>query len=123
MGILVGVNDIDRLLRMRGQRRLQIKNKLTDYITEYPFDKRGVKLQFLESINIMGEEKPWEEYKVLLKIPKIKEDSEYLGSALEAVGKFMKDMKACKDCYETIGIQEIECGLGNYYFVLIYLIN
>ena len=51
MGILVGSNEIRRLLNMRGNKRLGIKNDITEQILEQGKELNGLKVKYLETRN------------------------------------------------------------------------
>lgn len=124
MGTLVSSNNIARLLKMKGIKRLQVKDEVTECILGFPYDKSTggiVKLQFLESRNFEGPGGKWNEYNALFRIEKIKESAAYMGAVFEALSHLMKGL--CQLENDGFGIQEVECGLADYYYVLIYIIK
>lgn len=121
MGIQVSSN-ISRLLRMKGQKRLDVRDQVTQKVLDFDYTKSpGLSLRFLEARNRQGEEGGWTEYNILYEIKKISETPGYLAYVFEllyrSVGTLLKDLPV-----ESMGIQEVECGLSEYY-VLIYIIS
>lgn len=119
-----GGNNITRLLRMRGKKRLGVKNHMTDWILEEPYYlQTGINLRFLESKRMVTETGEWEEYSVLYEVKKIKESPQYLSEVLKIIGQLLDRIGKSNLEIESMGIQEVECGLSDYYYVLIYIIN
>lgn len=108
---------------MRGKKRLGVKNLITERILERSYDSRntGVDLRFLESRKLETDYGSWEEYSVLYEIKKEMECPFYLSQSLEHLSEFLCEIGRLN--VESVGIQEIECGLSDYYYVLIYIIN
>lgn len=115
MGTLASSNDIDKLLRMKGSKRLQVRDEVTEKILELP--PGVIDLQFLESKRFSG----WNEYNALFRIKKIKESAPYFEVIFGSLSRLMKDLSDIEN--DGLGIQEVECGLPDYYYVLIYIIK
>lgn len=121
MGILVGSNEIRRLLNMRGNKRLGIKNDITEQILEQGKELNGLKVKFLESRNKETNSGSWTEYNVLLEVLKLDENNvEYLSSIFSMLSSLLKNLKHL-DNIDSIGIQEVDCSLPKYYYFLIYI--
>ena len=121
MGIQVSSN-IGRLLQMRGQKRLGVKDQVTERILDFDYTKSpGLSLRFLETRNKETEEGSWTEYNVLYEIKKISETPQYMNHIFEllyrSIGNVLRDLEV-----DSMGLQEVECGLSEYY-VLIYIIS
>lgn len=121
MGILVGSNEIRRLLNMRGNKRLGIKNDITEQILEHGKELTGLKVKFLESRNKETNSGSWTEYNILLEVLKLDENNvEYLSSIFGMLSSLLKNLKHL-DNIDSIGIQEVDCSLPKYYYFLIYI--
>lgn len=121
MDIRVG-NNIERLLKMKGKRRLGVKGEIADAIQSIPWDKfPGADLKFIESQAIETEHGQWEEFSLLIEIKKVIENPQWLRhifNVLDIIGQSLVSLNV-----DRMGIQQVECGLPNYYYVLIYIIN
>ena len=121
MDIRVG-NNIERLLRMKGKRRLGVKGVVADTIQSIPWDKfPGADLKFIESRAVDTEYGQWEEFNLLIEIKKVIESPRWLShvfNILDVIGQSLKDLNV-----DRMGIQQVECGLPGYYYVLIYIID
>lgn len=121
MGTQVSSN-ISRLLKMRGQKRLEVRDLVTERILGFDYNTSpGLSLKFLETRNKESEGGSWTEYSVLYEIKKITETPHYMAHVFEllfrSVGLLLKDIQV-----DSMGLQEVECGLSEYY-VLIYIIS
>lgn len=124
MGILAEGSEIRRLLNMRGNKRLGIKNNLTAEILESckSLESQGImRLKFLESGQMETDNGSWINYNILLETLKLEENNlEYLGTMIGTVGNFIKGLRSVKGI-DRSGIQEVECGLPKYYYFLIFI--
>ena len=124
MGTLASSNNIARLLRMKGNKRLQIRDEITEGIIRFPYELRTggmIDLQFLESRSFESDYGQWNEYSALFKIRKINESAPYIGAMFETMSYLSKTLGLLKN--DGFGIQEVECGLPDYYYILIYIIR
>ena len=122
MEVLVGSNEIRRLLNMRGNKRLGIRNNITSEILKIcKLLEGGLKLKFLESKYKETDNGSWVDYYILLEALKLEENNiEYLGSIFTIIGEFIKKFRLFSEIDYT-GIQEVECGLPKFYYFLIYI--
>ena len=80
-----------------------------------------VKLKFLESQLKSSAAGNWVEIKVLLEIDKLSETNPlYFCNILNELYQTLKFLGDRKDI-DDIGIQEMECGMAKYYYLLIYI--
>lgn len=106
---------------MRGIKRLLIKNEITDKLLQLPYLSLSgglFTLKFLESVDLGT----WEEYYVLLEIKKIEESPEYLAEVFKSMKMFMNELHKELPEITSLGIQDMDCGLSNYY-ILFYIIK
>ena len=61
------------------------------------------------------------EYNVLLEIQKREETARYLSFAFENLSNLVKSLSGLN--IESIGIDEVDCGESDYYYVLIYILS
>lgn len=121
MGIQVDSKISDYLGR-KGKARLEVKNSITRAIFNLdPEMFPGIKLRFLETRYKKEVSGSWVEYNVLLEIRKYQDTSEYLSFILKNLGKLLKSIDNIG--IDSIGIQEVECGLPDYYYLLIYILS
>lgn len=121
MGIQVDSKISDYLGR-KGKARLEVKNNITKAIFNLdPEMFPGIKLRFLETRSKEEVSGSWIEYNVLLEIKKYQDTSEYLSFILKNLGKLLKSIDNIG--IDSIGIQEVECGLPDYYYLLIYILS
>lgn len=114
---------IAELLRMKGRSRLAVKNSITQSLMNLdPELIPGIRLKFLESTNCNEENGNWANIYALIEIDKFQETAEYISYAMEGLGKLIKTCSIHTDI-DSIGIQEMECGLPKYYYVLIYILS
>ena len=88
MGTLASSNNIARLLRMKGNKRLQIRDEITEGIIRFPYELSTggmIDLQFLESRSFESVYGQWHEYSALFKIRKINESAPYIGTMFETM--------------------------------------
>ena len=114
---------IAELLRMKGRSRLAVKNNITQSLMSLdPELIPGIRLKFLESKNYNEENGNWVNIYALIEIDKFAETAEYLSYAMKSLGKIIKTCSSYENI-DSIGIQEMECGLPKYYYVLIYILS
>ena len=111
------------LLRMKGRSRLAVKNNITQSLMNLdPELIPGVRLKFLESINCNEACGNWANIYALIEIDKFQETAEYISYAMKGLGKLIKTCSIHTNI-DSLGIQEVECGLPKYYYVLIYILS
>ena len=122
-------SEISRLLRMKGVKRLGVKNEFTERILEM-FNLKavpGIRLKFLETIHRETDYGSWDEYKILLEALKLEEHNlEYLGVMMgnvhRAIQVNLRETGIVKQGEDVdVGLQEVECSIPNYYYFLIYI--
>lgn len=114
---------IDQLLSLKGKTRLEVKSKISQKILEFDFtDTPGISLRFLETKKKVEEFGSWNEFNILLEIPKLEETSNYLGYVILELSKFIKRLGLGLNI-DSIGIQEINCSNPNYYYILLYILS
>lgn len=117
-----GGSKISGLLRMKGLSRLEVRNEITKAILELnPELTPGINLKFLESKKRNTDNGSWVEYNVLLEIQKREETARYLSFAFENLSNLVKSLSDLN--IESIGIDEMDCGESDYYYVLIYILS
>lgn len=113
---------ISRLLRMKGLSRLEVRNEITKAILELnPELTPGINLKFIENKKKNTDNGSWVEYNVLLEIQKREETVRYLRFAFENLSNLIKSLSGLN--IESIGIDEVDCGESDYYYVLIYILS
>lgn len=121
MGIQVDSKIADYLAK-KGKARLAVKDDITKAIFNLdPEMFPGIRLRFLESSQKSEINGSWVEYNVLLEVEKYQDTTEYLSFILKNLGKLLKSINNLK--IDSIGIQEVECGLPDYYYILIYILS
>ena len=114
---------IAELLRMKGRSRLAVKNNITQSLMNLdPELTPGVRLKFLESTHYDEDNGSWTNIYALIEIDKFQETADYLSYALKGLGKLIKTCSIYTEI-DSMGIQEMECGLPKYYYVLIYILS
>lgn len=125
MGILVdssSCREIQRILRLRGDRRLMVENEITDTILgQSEADTPGLRLKFLESRKRSLEDGDWNEYFVLYKMKKWVETAGYLEYIFSCLSKLLGKLKDLP-C-DSIGLQEVDCSEPGSYYILIYILS
>lgn len=109
---------IPRLLKMKGQRRIVIKDdplseKILRAVTP------GIDLIFLESKIKEGVDNKWLEYSVLLGSRKTGNPWEDTVTLLDSVSQWMNGFED----YPEIGIQEVDTTRSGYNYILMYIIG
>lgn len=114
---------ISDLLSMKGRSRLAVKNNITQSLMSLdPESVPGIRLKFLESQNHDEDSGTWANIYALFEIDKFQESTEYLNYVMKGLGKLIKT--TCNQSnIDAIGIQEMECGLPNYYYILFYILS
>ncbi len=126
MGILVdssSCREIQRILRLRGDRRLEVENIVTEKILSLSeADTPGLRLKFLESRERRAlEGGTWTEYFVLYKMKKWVETAKYLEYVFSCLSKLMGELRGLP--IDSIGLQEVDCSEPESYYVLIYILS
>lgn len=126
MEVRVDSKKISGLLRLKGEERLMVRDEVTAGIhatISKISGKLPIRLAFLNSVK----RETWVEYGLLLEIPKAEEHIKYLSYEFEEIGKFLKILEDTLDYENTkidsVGIEEVETGLPNYYYILIYMLK
>lgn len=117
-------NNIKRLLGLKGNKRLEVENSLTQKILEYEYEDRtpGIKLRFLETKNKKREYGEWIYYNILFEAYKYKDNPEYLSHIFSSISKIIKTWENYSNI-DVIGIQEVDCEETDYYYILIYILS
>lgn len=120
-----GFNNIARLLKMKGIKRLEISNSLTDKILGYNYSEEtpGIRLKFLETRKNDEECGEWVNYNVLIEADKYKDTPEYLKHVLSSVSKIVGTWEDETKLIDVVGIQEIDSGESDYYYILLYILG
>jgi hypothetical protein len=121
----ISSHNISRLLSMKGRKRLQVKDDFTEFLLEYDYNKglRGTgDLVFLQSRDVKGDLDHWTEYDILIGIKKIEECPRYLSFVMFQLYEFLCDDLSGHGL-KGFGIQEVECSLDDYYYILFYAIR
>lgn len=126
MEVRVDSNKIQRLLKMRGEERLRVKDDITAGIHSVITNLQGkscVRLAFLESIK----RESWVEYSLLLEIPKCDDHVKYLSEEFKQLGDFLKELETVLDYnnsgINSLGIDQVETGLPDSYYILLYILR
>lgn len=109
---------IDRLLSLRGNKKLKVIDEVTETILEKTAGYPGIHLRFLETKKCEG----WNEYYPLLEVTKDEENPLILSVVLEQVAQLIRDWNL-SGVIDTFGIQEIKCEESGYYYFLFYIIK
>lgn len=113
---------ISRLLRMKGQKRLVIKDDdLAERILRYNYSANtpSLELLFLETRLKQSDSSEWTEYSILLGCRKTDQQWEDTVTLLDSVSLWMNDFEDCNE----IGIQELDTTRDGYNYILIYIIG
>lgn len=125
MGILVdssSCREIQRILRLRGDKRLGVENAITEKILSLSEKETpGLRLKFLESREMSLEGGTWIEYFALYKMKKWVETVKYLEYVFSCLSKLMGELKDLP--VDSIGLQEVDCSEPESYYVLIYILS
>lgn len=125
MGILVdssSCREIQRILKLRGDRRLAVENKITETILSHDEELTpGLQLRFLESRRRGLECGSWIEYFALYKMKKWVDTADYLEYIFNCLGKLAGTLKNLN--VDSIGLQEVDCSETGNYYILIYILS
>ena len=125
MAVLVGLSDcreIQRILRLRGDRRLAVENEITETIlSQDEKDTPGLRLKFLESRKRGLDGGTWIEYFALYKMKKWTDTADYLEYVFSSLSKVVSSLKKLN--VDSIGLQEVDCSEAESYYVLIYILS
>ena len=101
---------------------MAVENDITDTILgQSEADTPGLRLRFLES-RIRGlDEGEWIEYFALYGMKKWKESANYLEHIFSCLSKVAASLKNLE--IDSIGIQEVDCGEAENYYILIYILS
>ena len=125
MGILVdssSCREIQRILRLRGDRRLGVENDITEKLLSLTEEATpGLRLKFLESRKRDLEGGTWIEYFALYKMKKWVETVKYLEYVFGCLSKLMSELHDLP--IDSIGLQEVDCSEPESYYVLIYILS
>lgn len=118
-------NSISRLLGMKGIKRLEVSNSLTDKILNfnYPEETPGIRLKFLETRKKDFEEGDWVNYNVLLEADKYKDTPEYLKHVLSSISKIVGTWETETGLIDVVGLQEVDSGEAEFYYILLYILG
>jgi len=115
-----GSNEISRLLGMRGYKRLEVDDDITQRLLGFDYSLLpGLNLRFLET---KKKENDWTEYLILYQVQKYRDTTQYFKHIFDILSVISKELAKITDI-DSIGIQEVECGLTNYYYFLIYILK
>lgn len=113
---------ISWLLNMMGDRRLEVEDGITKSILSIdPEQYPGIRVKFVESKKIKGDEGNWIEYNVLFEVLKYKDTPEYLGHTFKEFGKIIKSLSHVG--IDSIGVNEVDCGYSDFYYILVYILS
>ena len=116
-----GDSNINRLLKLKGISRLEIKDNLTSLILSqkeevYP----GIKLGFVESKNKNEGGGSWAEYRVLYEVVKYENTADYIKFILSELSKIIDKFSGLSD---YISIEEVDCSRSGYYYILVFMLR
>lgn len=116
-----GDSNINRLLKLKGISRLEIKDNLTSLILSqkeevYP----GIKLSFVESKNKDEGGGSWAEYRVLYEVVKYENTADYIKFILSELSKIIDKFSGLSD---YISIEEVDCSRSGYYYILVFMLR
>lgn len=125
MAVLVEFSDcreIQRILRLKGDRRLAVENEITETILSHEEkDTPGLRLKFLESRKRGLDSGTWVEYFALYKMKKWTDTADYLEYIFSNLAKMVSALK--KLDVDSIGLQEVDCSEADGYYILIYILS
>lgn len=118
-------NSIRRLLGMKGLKRLEVSNELTDKILCYNYSEEtpGIRLKFLETRNKESEVGDWVNYNILFEVDKYNDTPKYLEHVFSSISKIVKDWESEIKFIDVVGIQEVDCDEAEFYYVLLYILG
>lgn len=124
MEVLEYNNNIERLLKLKGNKRLEVENSLTRKILEFDYEEKtpGVRLRFLETRKKDKEYGEWYNYNILFEAVKYKDNPEYLSHVFSSISKIVKSWEGQTNI-DVVGIQEVDCEEAEYYYILIYILS
>ena len=114
-------SNINRLLKLKGISRLEVKDNLTSLILSqkeevYP----GIRLGFVESKNRDEDGGTWAEYRVLYEVVKYENTTDYLKFVLSEFSKIIDKFSGLSD---YISIEEVDCSRSGYYYILVFMLK
>ena len=113
--------EIQRILKLRGDRRLAVENDITERILSINEKDGLVRLKFLESRKRELSGGSWEEYFVLYRVKKWVDTANYLEYIFKCLSTVMSELKDLT--FDSIGLQEVDCSQAEDYYVLIYILS
>ena len=118
-------NSVRRLLGMKGSRRLEVSNSLTDKILGFPYSEQtpGLRLKFLETRKQDLEYGGWVNYNVLIEADKRNDTPEYLSYIFEKLSEIIKAWEGEGEKIDVVGIQEVDNSEAEFYYVLLYILG
>ena len=126
MEVRVDSNKIAKILKLRGEERLEVVDDVTAGIhatIEKMVGNSCVQLAFLKTV----QKDSWVEYSLLLEFPKAEEHIKYLGYEFKELGKFLETLEKTIDYdsakIDSIGIDGVETGLPGSYYILLYMLR
>jgi len=125
LAVLVNINgcaEIQRMLKLRGDRRLAVENKITETILgQSEKDTPGLRLKFLESRKRGLDDGSWIEYFALYKMKKLEDTADYLEYVFKSLANLVATLKDLE--VDSIGLQEVDCSESGSYYILIYILS
>lgn len=114
--------EIQRILNLRGDRRLAVENEITERILSLSEEQTpGLRLKFLESRKRGLDGGTWEEYFVLYKMKKWSDTVDYLEYVFKCLATMSSNLKNLN--IDSIGLQEVDCSEAESYYILIYILS
>lgn len=118
-------NSVRRFLGMKGVKRLEIINSLTDKILNYNYAEEtpGIRLKFLETRKKESEGGEWVNYNILLEADKYNDTPEYLKHILSSVSKIVGTWEEETKLIDVVGLQEVDSSEAEFYYILLYILG
>lgn len=116
------MEEISRLLRMKGHKRLAVNDDLAERILRYDYvaNTPSLDLIFLETrFKQNDDSEVWPEYSILLGCRKTDNPWEDTVLLLDSISLWMNDFEDCNE----IGIQELDTTRDGYNYILMYIIG
>lgn len=114
--------NINRLLKLKGISRLEIKDSITEKLLNKDTYKEilGLSLRFIESRKKSSDSgHTWNEYLALFDMLKIEDNAEYLSYVMKSLTK-LSELFLDFDI-DFINLEDINCDEANHYYILIYM--
>lgn len=118
-------NSVRRLLGMKGLKRLEVSNSLTDKILGYNYSDQtpGIRLKFLETRSKDLDNGGWTNYNILFEADKYNDTPEYLSHIFSSISRIVSTWEDETGLIDVVGIQEVDTEEAEFYYILLYILG